>query len=165
MNVFHVAAAMLVIGTVSGALKNDKKIREKEYTLPLSTMPGNIEALAQEMMAAAAKDRYLTMEQRRTIETEIYKMLGEGAVLQRNHELTKTREKISYYGLFLSWFMKNKGLSYGQIQAKYNKVFLEDSIELHRAIIQAASRSNDDLYKKFIDTIFKKFGFAPSSKL
>lgn len=162
MNVFHVVAAMYVIGMLSGALENDKKIREREYTVPLSNMPGNIDALAREMMEAAAQERNLTVEQRRTIESEIYKMLGEGAVLQRNHELTKTREKISYFGYFLSWFMKNKGLSYEQIQAKYSKDFAEGDIALHKKIIEAASRSNNDLFKKFIGTISKKFGFTQS---
>src|SRR5689334_3856731 len=99
-----VAAAATVLMKVGGDLYNDASIRETTYTVPLSTMPANAEALINEMIDAAAKDKGLTAEQLAKIETEIYQMMSEGAVAQRNFEMQKTREQISIVGNFISWF-------------------------------------------------------------
>ncbi|WP_445359271.1 hypothetical protein [Microbulbifer sp. ANSA005] len=139
------------------AVIQDYKTREREYSVPLSTMPDNVQALADEMFEEATKDKQLTAEQAQQIEAGIWKMLGEGAVLQRNHELKKTREKISYLGQLLSWFMKAKGLTYAQIEEKYRSEFTESEKELHRAIVESASRSNQDLVGKLWKSICKTF--------
>ncbi|MCO1334573.1 hypothetical protein MO867_09505 [Microbulbifer sp. OS29] len=135
----------------------DYRIREREYSTPLSTMPGNVQALADEMFEEATRDKQLSADQAQQIEAGIWKMLGEGAVLQRNHELKKTREKISYLGQLLSWFMKAKGLSYAQIEEKYRNDFTDSEKELHRTIVESASRSNQDLVGKLWKAISKKF--------
>ncbi|WP_413663997.1 hypothetical protein [Microbulbifer sp. CNSA002] len=139
------------------AVIQDYKTREREYSVPLSTMPDNVQALADEMFEEATKDKQLSVEQAQQIEAGIWKMLGEGAVLQRNHELKKTREKISYLGQLLSWFMKAKGLTYEQIEEKYRSEFTESEKEMHRAIVESASRSNQDLLGKLWKSIRKKF--------
>ncbi|WP_444911893.1 hypothetical protein [Microbulbifer sp. PAAF003] len=139
------------------AVIQDYKTREQEYSVPLSTMPDNVQALADEMFEEATKDKQLSVEQAQQIEAGIWKMLGEGAVLQRNHELKKTREKISYLGQLLSWFMKAKGLTYEQIEEKYRSEFTESEKEMHRAIVESASRSNQDLLGKLWKSIRKKF--------
>lgn len=157
MNVYAVTSAMLIMGKFSGDLVNDSQIREEQYTQPLASMPDNIDALATEMLKTSAEEKNLTQEQLFQIENEIYKMLGEGAVLQRNQELKKTREEISYFGLFLSWFMKAKGLTYQQIQAKYEIDFSGSEKDLHKTIIAAASRSNNNLLGKFYNTLVNKF--------
>ena len=160
MNAYMMAAAAMVLTKVSYDLLNDIRIRDRVYTQPLKTMPANAKQLIDEMMAEAAKDKSLSAEQLGQIEKGIYKMLSEGAVEQRNFEMKKTREMISYVGLFLSWFMKQKGLSYEQIQAKYLKEFSVSEREGHLKIIESAAGSNSDLLGKFYITLRKKFGFG-----
>ncbi|MFZ5600985.1 MAG: hypothetical protein ACOY7J_00905 [Pseudomonadota bacterium] len=162
MNAYMMAAAAMVITKVSYDLLNDIRIRDRVYTQPLKTMPANAKQLIDEMMAEAAKDKSLSTDQLAQIEKGIYKMLSEGAVEQRNFEMKKTREMISYVGLFLSWFMKQKGLSYEQIQAKYIKEFSVSEREGHLKIIESAAGSNSDLMGKFYYTLRKKFGFGAS---
>lgn len=157
MKVFLVAAAMFVMKLVLD-MRNDALLRENIYTLPLSRMPQNADALAREMLDEAAKDKSLTASQLGKIEKDIYRMLSQGAVAQRNFEMEKTRQKISYIGLFLSWFMKQKGLTYEQIQVKYEKEFSEDERRGHQMIINSAARSNQNLLGKFYLTLQKLFG-------
>ena len=161
MNVFLVAAAAFVLH-VTKSLYDDSNIRSREYSTPLSTIPENADNLAQEMIDAEAAGKNLTPQQIKDIEIKTYKILSEGAVLQRNQELSNTRELISYYGQFLSWFMKAKGLTYSQIQAKYLKDFSARELEMHKKIIESASSPNKDLLNKFLITIQKKFGFIQS---
>ena len=159
---------MYVIQIIAGAfviyftrsMYNDSNIRETTYSAPLATMPANVDSLAKEMLEAACADGNLTATQVKEIETGIYKILSEGAVLQRNHELTKTREIISYSGQLMSWFMKAQGLTYEQIVAKYEKDFSKSEIEKHKEIILSAARPNSNLFNKMMMTISKKLGLA-----
>ena len=160
MNVFWVAAAAFVLSGMLRGLYNDMAIRSREYTEPLKTMPENALKLMEEMLAEAAKDKSLSSEQMSQVETGIYRMLSEGAVEQRNFEMKQVREKISYLGLFLSWFMKQEGLTYAQVQAKYERDFSLSERAKHMKIIQSASGTNKNLLGKFYLTLCKKFGFA-----
>jgi methylphosphotriester-DNA--protein-cysteine methyltransferase len=142
-------------------LYNDSCVREEIYSKPLSTMPQNVDALVKEMMKAAAEGVNLTVTQKLSIEKDIYRMMSEGAVVQRNHEMDKTRSSISSVGYLLSWFMKQKGMTYEQIQAKYQQEFKDDEVKLHQKIVESASRSNKNLTDKFTQTLAKKLG-APA---
>jgi len=162
MWVYAVAAAALV-GKVCTDLISDSSIRDANYTKPLATMPDNIKALADEMIAEATKGTQMTADQLVGVEKEIYRMMSEGAVAQRNHEMEKTREQISYSGYFLSWFMKQKGLTYTQIQAKYKQEFSQDERLGHKKIIESASRTNKNLQDKFVTSLVGKFkGSSPA---
>ena len=142
------------------SLFNDSLIRDEVYTNPLSRMPENARALIKEILTAAVEGGNLTSGQILTIEKHIYRMMSEGAVEQRNFEMEKTRAAISYSGLFLSWFMKNKGLTYVQIQAKYEREFPDDERKMHLKIIESAARSNPNLFAKLFDTLKKKTGLV-----
>lgn len=141
-------------------LYSDSCKREEIYSKPLATMPENVDSLVKEMMQAAANDANLTVEQKLSIEKDIYRMMSEGAVVQRNHEMDKTRSQISHVGYLLSWFMKQKGMTHAQIQAKYQQDFEDDELNLHKKIIESASRSNKNLTDKFNQTLAKKIGAA-----
>lgn len=155
-----VAAAALV----TKALHGDSVIREEVYSKPLATMPGNVDALAKEMIAEATKGTNLNPAQLLKIETDIYKMMSEGAVAQRNFEMDKTRGEISYIGHFLSWFMKQQGMTYEQIDAKYKIKFADDEKMKHKQIIESASRTNKNLVEKFSSSLVSKIkGPAPTS--
>ena len=157
-----VAAAAAVIAKVGTDLADDARIRDETYTKPLSNMPANAAALMKEMMEEAAKDSSLTAEQLEKINREIYQMMSEGAVAQRNFQMKKTREAISGVGLYLSWFMKQEGMSYQAIQAKYERDFAEDERRGHMKMIESAARSNSALLSKFYASIVKKFWGASS---
>jgi hypothetical protein len=64
-----------------------------------------------------------------------------------------TREKISCLGQFLSWFMKQKGLTYEQIEEKYRKQFPQDEQHKFEEIIQSASRANPNVFEKFVSKL------------
>ena len=155
------AAALLVVYT----LYQDGKIRDEIYTEPLKLMPDNIRELSAEMLKAAAEGQNLTPEQVEMIQLQIAQMMSEGAVAQRNFEMQKTREAISKLGLFLSEFMKAKGMTYEQLQVKYQEVFDRNEIAGHQAVIESASRSNPQLLDKFRMALLKKFGLFQKSKL
>jgi predicted transposase YbfD/YdcC len=159
MNPLLLAAAAIAMTVLD--LRNDARIREEKYTRPLSTMPENVKALIKEMTEAASKEKGITQEQLTQIEAEIYQMMSEGAVAQRNFEMEKTRDEISAVGYFISSFMKQKGVSYAQIKAKYEKEFSESEKLGHLKIIESASRSNKNLVDKFCQTIQKKLGLTP----
>lgn len=150
------ATAAACVLAICYQLRNDSKIRKVMYSDPLTAIPDNAFALIDEMIAEATKDSNLTPTQIEQIIAGIYAMLSEGAVAERNLLMEKTRESISKLGVFLSWFMKQEGLSYNQIKAKYANSFTISEIEVHKKIIQSASRANHDLLSKFYNTLKKK---------
>ncbi|MCO1336034.1 hypothetical protein MO867_17015 [Microbulbifer sp. OS29] len=154
MKILIIAASAIY---VLQATLQDYKNRKEEYSPPLTNMPDNAAALAKDMFEEAVRGKQLSADHTQKIEAGIWEMLGEGAVLQRNHELVKTKEKISYLGQFLSWFMKAKGLSYAQIEEKYRKDFTDSEKELHQNIVQSASRSNKDLVGKLWKSVINFF--------
>jgi len=156
----YVMAAAALVGKVCNDLVSDSSIRETTYTQPLATMPDNVKALADEMIAEATKSTQMTADQLLAVEKDIYRMMSEGAVAQRNHAMEQTREQISYCGYFLSWFMKQKGLTYTQIQAKYALEFSQDERLGHKKIIESASRTNKNLQDKFVTALVGKFSGA-----
>lgn len=140
-------------------LLNDAKTREAEYTKPLATMPANAKVILDAVVAndiaesTQAAGRSISAEDKEKIILSALKMLAEGSVAQRNWEMNAVRKKISNLGYLFSWFLKQKGLSYEEIEKKFSTDFNEDKKEAYLSIIASAARSNPDLYKKFFGKI------------
>lgn len=147
---------IVAVATFAGyRLCGDSSIRESTYTRPLATMPGNVRDLVISMIDAAANEARnagsrLEDSEIQSLRLDLYKMMAEGAVEQRNWEMQMTREQISYIGRFLSWFMKQKGLSYAQIEQKYAQQFGQDELGKFQEIINSASRSNPSVFSKLV---------------
>lgn len=138
-------------------LRSDPQIRDQVYTKPLSTMPGNAKELLGEMLDAAIREKggsgKVGDNQISALRLELLEMLAQGAVEQRNQEMKVTREQISYLGQFLSWFMKQKGLSYEQIEEKFRKQFPASEQQKFEEIIASASRANPNVMNKLIGKV------------
>jgi len=156
-------AAMFIY--LSYALYQDQKIRDAEYTKPLSTMPDNARALYEQMLSAETSGKALSDEAVAKIRLEILATLSKGAVAQRNHEMSAVRQKISSFGYVLSWFLKQKGLSYQQIFAKYRLDFSEGDQQLHLKIIESASRANPSVFWKLVGKLQNSVTGGPPAKL
>jgi len=156
MNAFLSLAAFMVVYL----LYRDGQIRGEIYSEPLKQMPENIRQLSAQMLAAASEGKKLTPEQTKSIELDIARMMSEGAVAQRNFEMDKTRAAISRLGLFLSRYMKEKDMTYAQLQQKYEAEFSKDELAGHRQIIESASRSNANLLNRYVQTLREKFGLT-----
>ena len=158
---FRLLAGIIVFAGY--ALYGDQKIRDEHYTKPLAKMPVYAFALYQQMLSAALTGASLSISEIKQVRLEILSMLSQGAVEQRNHEMRKVREQISPLGRLLSWFLKQKGLSYQQIEEKYAKAFSKDEQELHFKIIESASRSNPSVFGKLVSKLTGWFGGGSSS--
>jgi methylphosphotriester-DNA--protein-cysteine methyltransferase len=156
MSAFLSLAAFMVIYL----LYQDGQIRGEIYTEPLKQMPENIRQLSAQMLAAACEGKNLTPDQTKSIAVDIARMMSEGAVAQRNFEMDKTRAAISRLGLFLSQYMKEEGMTYAQLQQKYEAEFSKDELAGHQQIIASASRVNPNLLYKYVQTLRKKFGLT-----
>lgn len=154
-------AALFIFSGYS--LYNDQRIRDAEYTGPLATMVDNARALYEQMMSAVLSGRDLSEDEIGKIRLETLSMLSKGAVEQRNHEMERVRTKISYLGLALSWFLKQKGLSYSQIEEKYAQQFGKDQQAMHLKIIESASRANPSVFNKLVHKL-ERF-VTPRAKL
>ena len=69
------AATIIYLGL---KLAEDQKIRDAEYTKPLSTMPENARALLDQMLSAEISGKKLTDEAIDEIRLGILEMLSEG---------------------------------------------------------------------------------------
>ena len=142
---YLLAATVMYIGY---SIYGDQQIRDEQYTKPLSNMPPNARDLADQMLSAEINSHDLSGAEVAKVRLAILEILSQGAVAQRNHEMTMVREKISYFGGLLSWFLKQKGLSYEQITEKYRVEFGEDVQGRHLEIIASASRANPSVFQK-----------------
>jgi hypothetical protein len=141
-------------------LYQDQQIRDAEYTKPLSTMPDNAWALFLQMLSAETTGKTLSAKDVAALKLEILAILSAGAVAQRNHEMAAVRKKISHLGYFLSWLLKQKGLSYEQIYKKYQLTYGADEQQLHMEIIKSASRANPSVLNKLIDKLSHVLTFS-----
>jgi hypothetical protein len=133
---------------------NDIEIRDKNYTKPLGNMPANANKLAETIVDQGSKELGgVTGEELRQLKIDAFKLLAEGAVEQRNLEMKKVREQISYLFLAVSYIMKQKGLSYDELEAKFAMKFPDCEIKKFQAIIESAARSNPNLFNKAYHTI------------
>jgi len=144
-------------------LYEDGKIREASYNQPLKKMSANARELMQQMLDAAMADPNFKSDMAPQIRTEILTLLSKGAVAQRNHEMQVVREQISKVGYLLSWFLKQKGLGYERIYAKYAQIFSQDEQALHLAIIDSASRANPSVFGKLTGKLMGLF-FSSASE-
>lgn len=153
--------SLIAVGSaiyVAYGLYQDSQTREQTYTRPLATMPNNARDLVLEMLDVAVteaeeNDSPLNDSEIKELRLELMKMMAEGAVEQRNWEMKMTRDQISYVGAFLSWFMKQKGLTYEQIEDKYTKQFPHDELQKFEEIIKSASRANPNVFEKLVAKI------------
>jgi hypothetical protein len=144
-------------------LYEDGKIREASYNQPLKQMSANARELMQQMLDAAMAEPGFQPDMLPRIQTEILTLLSQGAVAQRNHEMQVVRGEISKIGYLLSWFLKQKGLGYEQIYAKYAKAFTRNERALHLAIIDSASRANPSVFDKLTSKLWGLF-FSSASE-
>jgi hypothetical protein len=89
-------------------------------------------------------------EEKIKIQLSACEILAQGSVEQRNWEMNAVRKKISCLGRLFSWFLKQRGLSYKEIEEKYKKEFVGDDQGIYWEIISSAARTNPDLFNKFI---------------
>jgi hypothetical protein len=152
---YLLAATVTYVGY---ALYGDQQIRDEDYTKPLGTMPDNARELAEQMLSAEINSHELSEQEIAKVRLEILEILSQGAVAQRNHEMDMVRDKISYFGYLLSWFLKQKGLSYEQITEKYRLQFDQDAQGRHMAIIESASRANPSVFDKLVHKLTHMVG-------
>jgi hypothetical protein len=158
---FEMFFGLLALGIVAYSaysLRQDAQTRETTYTQPLKTIPGNANSLVSEMIDVAVaeaeeKGSPLSDGDVAELRLELMKLMSVGAVEQRNVEMRMTREQISYLGAFLSWFMKQKGLTYEQLEDKYEKLFPQSEIDKYEEIIKSASRANPNVFEKFVSKV------------
>jgi hypothetical protein len=142
---------------------NDMKIRDEKYTKPLAKMPANANDLAEAIVDQASKELGgATAEELRQMKIAAFKLLAEGAVEQRNFEMEKVRGEISYLFLGVSYVMKQQGLSFAEIEAKFAKAFPDCEIKKFQAIIDSAARSNPNLFRKAVSTVCNFYAGKPA---
>lgn len=154
---YLLAAAVMYVGY---SVYGDQQIRDEQYTKPISNMPTNTRDLADQMLSAEINSRDLSDEEVAKVRLAILEILSQGAVAQRNHEMAVVRGEISYFGGLLSWFLKQKGLSYEQITEKYRVEFGEDVQGRHLEIIASASRANPSVFQKLAHKVMGLAGYA-----
>lgn len=147
--------ALGIVAYSAYSLREDAQIRETTYTQPLKNIPGNVKELVSEMIDVAVAEaeenkKPLSDGDIADLRLELMKLMSEGSVEQRNLEMRMTREQISYLGAFISWFLKQKGLTYEQLEDKYEKQFPQSELSKYEAIIKSASRANPNVFEKFV---------------
>ncbi|CAM3740701.1 hypothetical protein [Vibrio aquimaris] len=176
-----------------GFIKNipligDSIIRDELYTRPISNMPKEINEIKSSMIDEKVKEMvdglqslrdesgHITLEEERKIkdlaELSVLSILSEGASLQRNHEMNKTRDNISMLSSFISSFMKKDGIKYSHIVEKksqsiienyndnkineFNDLSIKDKKFVYEEVINSSSKANANLLDKFVKSVCDK---------
>lgn len=158
------------------------------YTRPISNMPKEINEIKSSMIDEKVKEMvdglqslrdesgHITLEEERKIkdlaELSVLSILSEGASLQRNHEMNKTRDNISMLSSFISSFMKKDGIKYSHIVEKksqsiienyndnkineFNDLSIKDKKFVYEEVINSSSKANANLLDKFVKSVCDK---------